>query len=74
MYVRCENRAWKLLGKHVDKGDVIAITPEQLKKYNHLVAEGELSVLADHPDAAKKKAASRRSGRTARKKAQLKSE
>ena len=74
MYVRCENRSWKLLGKYVAKGDVIAITPDQLKKYNHLVLQGELSVLPDHPDASKKKAATRRRGRTARKKEQLKSE
>lgn len=74
MYVRCENRSWKILGKHVAKGEVLPITAEQLKKYNHLVASGELSVLSDHPDQARKKAASRRKSRTGRKKEKLKSE
>ena len=74
MYVRCEKRSWKLLGNHVEKGGVLAITPEQLKQNNHLDLSGDLTVLADHPDTAKKKASSRRRGRTARKKEQLKSE
>ena len=74
MYVRCENRPWKLLGKHVAKGDVLAITPEQLKRYAPLVESGELTVLSEHPDQAKKKNASRRRTRAAKKQAQLKSD
>lgn len=74
MYVRSEKRPWRILGKLLRQGEVLPITAEQLRKYNHLVASGDLSVLADHPDQARKKAASRRKSRTARKKEQLKSD